>query len=66
MSEAAKLEVADQIWADEPNVMIRFELQSNGGVRIKILDVTTNHEKELAVATLGSWRWDRANKAMRP
>lgn len=58
----------DQIWADEPGLMIRFErfqqaATRNVGVRITIVD-TTQGDKELAQATLAGWRWERAVKAM--
>lgn len=59
-------ELTDQIWADEPNVMVRFDRQSNGRVVITLLDITGTMwpGREIAHATLGGWRWDRAVKAM--
>lgn len=61
-------ELTDQIWADEPNVMVRFDRQSNGRVVITLLDMTGTMwpGREIAHATLGGWLWDRAVKAMTP
>lgn len=56
---------ADQVWANEGGVMVRFDAIGSE-VCITILDVSGREPKELATATLGGWRFDRAVKAMRP
>lgn len=56
---------ADQVWAEEGSVMVRFDRVGVGGqVVITILDVSGREDREIAHATLGGWRWDRVVKAL--
>lgn len=64
---------ADQIWANEGGIMVRFERVTDacgaaalGNVTISIRDCSGREEKVLAEATLTDWRWGRAVKAMMP
>lgn len=68
MDEAPGIKERDQIWADEPNIMVRFEHLDNEKVRITIINVEGSmgfDGRVLAKATLGAWRWARAVQAMK-
>jgi hypothetical protein len=67
MTDAAGqgIERTDQVWADEGCLMVRFDALG-ASVCITILDVSGREPKEMARATLGGWRFDRAVKCMRP
>lgn len=54
----------DEVWAEEPELRVRFSDLGNGNVRIKILD---NGEVSMRrEATVASWRFDRLVAKMRP
>lgn len=64
---------ADQMWANEGGIMVRFERVPDscgdaalGYVAISIIECSGREHKVLAEATLSDWRWQRAIQAMSP